>query len=145
MGDPQTIEEIITAVDKELEVDVGNLGAEALRQGKIFTTIQRLYEKAVTKLNKLAIQLDATKHHRTRYYLGKLSPEEYIKEPLRESILKGDIESYVKIDPKVVKVKLELQQQEAIVKFLEEAKWRVKGRGEEIRLCLDFQRMQLGV
>lgn len=145
MSETKTIESIIEEIDNLMEVDVGKLDSEAIRNNKIFTTVQRYYIQAVNNLTKATIRHDATKNTRYRYYNGKATQEEYKKEPLRESFLKGDIEGMLKIDVHVVRDKMAMIEAETLVKYLEEAKWRIKSRGDEIRMAIDFQRMQLGM
>lgn len=145
MSETKTIESIIEEIDKLMEVDVGKLDTEALRNNKLFTTVQRYYVQAVRDLEKATIRYDAVKNKRYRYYNGKATQEEYKQEPLRESFLKGDIEGMLKIDINVVRERMSMNEAETLVKYLEEAKWRIKSRGDEIRMAIDFQRAQLGM
>ncbi len=46
MSDPTTLEDIMKLVDGQLEIDPSNIGSEALRHVRIFSTLERLYMTA---------------------------------------------------------------------------------------------------
>lgn len=140
-----TLEEIISVVDPLLSINDDNLAHESTRQVKIFTTIQRLYMWNTRELEKRIQEVERVKNFRYRFYAGKLPSDHYKKEPLREAILKSDIDQYLKIDPVLVEAKERCSEQERIVKFIEDAKKMLGDRGYLLRTALDFQRMTLGL
>jgi hypothetical protein len=140
-----TLEEIMDSVDKQLEIDAGNLGNESLRQVKIFSAIQRMYVTETRKLETTITNFEKVKAKRTQYYSGKATAEEYKAEPLRVSVLKGDIPDLLKVDPKMIETKGILNEQERIVKYLEDSKKQLAERNFNLRLAIDFQKTQLGI
>ncbi len=139
--DGMTLEEIQALVLDELEVKTDNLDSEVLRQPKIFALIQRLHMLATRRLEVLLGQQIKLKMNRVRFYTGKLPPDHYRQEPLTESILKTDVDFYVKSDSKTIEMSNLVGEQERIVKFLEDAKQQLKDRGYTIRCAIDFMRL----
>lgn len=138
------LEQIIELVSEELVINDDNISHESTRQVKIFSKLQQLYVWNTRKLEKCINEMAQVKVSRYRFYTGKLPAEHYKKEPLRESILKSDVDSYMSIDPVVVEMKNRLAEQERIVKFLEDAKKQLNERAYLLRTALDFQKMNLG-
>lgn len=97
------------------------------------------------KLEHMAADAEKVKQFRARYYGGKLSSEHYKKEPLREAILKSDIDQYVKTDPVYLEAKSRLAEQERIVKYLEDSKKMLSDRTYLLNTALSFQKMNLGM
>lgn len=139
-----THDQIIDEVDKLLDIDSDNLDAEAIRNQKIFGTIQRIYRQRASKLIGLMEQKDAVEMKRTRFYSGKLSAEEYKKEPLRESILKTDIPKYLDNDDLVKEIRKLVKEEEMVVKYLEEAKGSLRSRGFDIKNAIEWRKLMMG-
>jgi hypothetical protein len=140
-----TLEQIIEFVDNQIGINNDAIDQEASRHVKIFTEIQKLYMWNTRKLEQLSIEADKVKMFRTRFYSGKLPGEYYKKEPLREAILKTDIDQYVKVDNVYIEARTRLSEQERIVKYLEDAKKQLSDRTYLLNTALSFQRMNLGM
>lgn len=140
----QTLEEVLAIIEKELSINDEKLDGEALRQVRIFSTIQRLHMQHTRILEvKLREQLQL-KMKLVRYYSGKATAEEYKARPLREAILKSDVDAYVKVDPLTLEMSSLVEEQERIVKAIEEAKQQLNDRTRLLRIALDFRRMNQG-
>jgi hypothetical protein len=140
-----TYEEIEGEVDRLLAINPDDLDGEALRNSKIFTSINRIYILKSRKLGELYTALHKLEHKRQRYYAGKESSEVYKKEPLTEAILKTDIPSHMNIDPLVVEMRTIVKETERTVKFLEDAKGQLRQRGFDIKNAIDYRKMMLGL
>lgn len=138
------VEDIIDQVDKLLMIDSDNLDAEALRNTRIFAEINRIYIREARLLTKLDVMKNKVEIKRFRFYSGKETSEHYKKEPLRESLLKTDIPQHMNIDPQVIEIRAMYNEQEKIVKFLEESKWTLKSRGEDIKNAIAWRRLMMG-
>lgn len=138
-------EQIETEVDRLLTINPDELDSEALRGGKIFTSLNRIYIAKSRQLGELLKVQAKVEQKRQRYYAGKESAEVYRKEPLTEAILKTDIPMYMNTDPVVVEIRDLVKECERCVKFLEDAKGQLRQRGFDIKNALDFRRMMLGL
>lgn len=140
-----TLEDVITYIETELNIDDSNLGNEATRQVKIFSGFQRLHMLQTRKLEKLMNQLEIVKNARIRHYTGKMPGEHYKKEPLREAVLKSEVDQWLKIDSQLVEMKGLVNEQERIVKAIEEGKKQLSDRGYLIKNAIDFVKMSMGM
>ena len=139
------IEDVIDKVDTLLAIDSDNLDAEAIRNTRIFTDINRMYITESRKLARLAVMKNKVEFKRNRFYGGKETAEHYKKEPLRESILKTDIPTYMNIDPQVLEIRGMYEEQEKVVKFLEESKQALRSRGFDVKNAIEFRRLMMGM
>ena len=140
-----SLEEIINVVDNLISINNDNIDAEASRQTRIFTSIQKLYMWNTRKLEQMAADAEKVKQFRSRFYGGKLPSDHYKKEPLREAILKSDIDQYVKTDPVYLEAKSRLAEQERIVKFIEDSKKMLSDRTYLLNTALSFMKMNNGM
>ncbi|ACV50054.1 putative repair and recombination protein UvsY [Delftia phage PhiW-14] len=141
---PVTFDEIEAKVNSALECSE-NFDWEARRNNRIFSMLQRLYHFHTVKLMALQEDREMVKFKRNRYYNGKAPAEEYKKEPLRESILKSDLDQWMKVDHYMVAINKLVAEQDRIVKYLEEAKKLVSERGYLLNTALSHQKLQMGL
>lgn len=141
---PTTFEEVDAKVTLALEIGE-DLEHETRRHGRIFSMLQRMYAHHIKELETRIQQLEEVKFKRYRYYNGKASGEEYKAEPLRETILKSDIDQWMRIDKFMVAAKKRVAEQELIVKYLEGAKDMHSKRSHLLNTALAFRRMNLGL
>ncbi|AXF41435.1 putative repair and recombination protein [Acinetobacter phage SH-Ab 15599] len=137
-------EQIQKEIEEVLEVNSEMLDSEALRHVKIHTMIQRHYTREYKALEKQIIRFDLAKNKAKKYYLGKSSEEEYAQKPLRVSVMKTEVDEYMKVDEDLILAKMELQVQERIVKYLEDSKKMMSERLYAIKYAIDFKRMMSG-
>lgn len=140
-----TYEEIEGEVDRLLAINPDDLDGEAIRNAKIFTSINRIYIYKSRKLGELLTALHKLELSRQRYYSGKATAEQYKKEPLTEAILKTDIPNHMNVDPLVVEMRNVVKECERTVKFLEDAKGQLRQRGFDIKNAIDYRKMMLGL
>lgn len=141
-----TLEQILEHIEQSLSINFDDLGREAVKQVKIFTDFQKLHMWNTRQLETLINQQNQVKQARIRHYTGKMPAEHYKKEPLREAILKSDLDNHMRIDPQVLEIGTLVNEQERKVKAIEEAKSALKDRGYNIKNAIEFQRMiTLGV
>lgn len=139
-----TLEQLIEFVDELLEIKTDNLDLEALRQSKIFTRLNAVYAVQSRKLKKMLSDMDKLEHLRWKRYTGKMPASHYKEEPLHDAILKQDVDKYLSVDEKMVEAKSKLNEQDRIVKFIEESIKASKDRNWSIRAAIDFRRMIAG-
>ena len=139
-----SLEDIIDAVDELIGINNENIDAEASRQTRIFTSLQKLYMWNTRKLETMVNEHEKVKAFRKKFYEGKLPSEHYKKEPLREAILKSDVEQYLKVDQVLLEAKARLTEQERIVKYLEDSKKMLSDRTYLLSTALNFQKMCAG-
>jgi len=131
----ETHEEIESLIADMLDIDGDNLDLAALQQPKIFGMLQRLYNVHTKKLSKLTSMLKKVELKRHRYYTGKWTAEEYKKEPIPDSMLKGetilktDVDKYMKVDEVIIEATEMVDAQERIVKLIEDAQKQMTSRG----------------
>mgnify|MGYP003578716163 CR=1 FL=1 len=138
-------EEVAQYVDAILAINPDDLDGAALQNTKIFGWLNRVYIQKSRRLSELMTALDKLEFKRKRYYGGKETAETYKKEPLTEAILKSDIESYMSVDPLIIEMRALVKEEDRIVKFLEDAKGQLRGRGFDIKNAIDYRKMQLGM
>mgnify|MGYP002143063935 CR=1 FL=1 len=136
-----TLEEILEHIEKTLTINFDELGRESVRQVHIFSELQKLHMWNTRRLESLMIQQNQVKMARIRHYTGKMPAEHYKTDPLREAVLKTDLDIYMKIDKQVLEMSGLVNEQERIVKAIEEAKATLRDRGYNIKNAIEFQRM----
>lgn len=137
-------EQVIDHVDSLLAVNSEALDEASLANMKIFSQIERVYATHFKKLKVLMRQQDKVEHVRWRRYTGKWTALQYKEEPLTEAVLKSDVDKYMAIDPQVVEIRHLVDEQEKLVKYLENAKGMIRQRGFDIKTALDFQKFMAG-
>lgn len=139
-----TFEDIEKVVNEELAINPDDLDLEAIRNQKIFGKFSKMYVEKSRHLAELLDQQAKVEFNRYRHYAGKLSGEHYKKEPITEAILKTDIPSYMAIDAVVVEMRNLVKECERTVKYLEESKKSLYGRGFDIKNAIDYRRLMMG-
>lgn len=140
----KSYEEIEGVVDNLLNIDSDNLDAEAIRNQRIFTEINRIYIHKSREYVGLTNQLANLEHKQFRHYAGKLTAEHYKKNPLPEAILKTDIPSWMAVDPLVVEMRGLVKECERVVKYLEDAKGSLRSRGFDIKNAIEYRKLMMG-
>lgn len=138
-------EQVIQAVDDVVGIKTEELDTEILRNMSIFTTIENIYAAHFKKLKKILKQKDTVEFVRWKHYAGKMSAEHYKTDPLTSAILKQDIDKYLDVDSIVVEIRGIADEQEKIVKFLENSKSMVRQRGFDIKTAIDFRKLMSGL
>ena len=140
----KTYEEISSKVDSLLIIDGDELDYEAMRNQKIFSTINRYYVQKSRELESLSNTLAKVEQTRFRHYAGKETALHYKTNPLPEAILKSDIPGHMSVDPIVVEMRGFVKECERIVKYLEESKGSLRSRSFDIRNAIDYRKMMTG-
>lgn len=139
---------LLDAIQEEvgdlLSIENENLGAEALRQPKIFNRLQKLYSIHVRQLDRMQMRKDVLTNRLKRYYGNKAPDAEYKERPLTVVPLKGEIDEFIKVDEKYLEFMLDLKVQEQIVKYLEDAKRALSDRGYMIKDAIEFRKLTQG-
>ncbi len=139
-----TLEQIQELIGNNLEITTEKLDQEARKQSALFNALQRLLMLNTRKLEKEITHMEKIKLNRYRHYTGKMTSEHYKKEPQRETILKADVDTYIKNDQLYIEQSERLRESERIVKYLEDCKKQLTERGYLIKTMLDFAKMNLG-
>lgn len=139
-----TYEELNDEIEKLLDINPTTLDAEAIRNQKIFTELNRMYVQTSRKLMKLTNQKNEVELHRYRHFNGKMTSAHYKEYPLDVAIVKTDIPKYLDSDPVVVEIRGLLKEQEMIVKLVEEAKASLKSRGFDLKNAIEYQKLMSG-
>lgn len=141
----ESFEEINNLISEMLSIDEENLDGSALEQPKIFSFLQRLYAIHSRKLSKLMTDQKKVDLFRWKYYNEKLPSEYYTKkEPLREKVLKTDVDKYLKTDDLVVEAKNQVEEQDRIVNLIESAQKVMASRGFDIKNAIEYRKFLLG-
>lgn len=140
----ETFEEINDLINKAMLIDEDNLDMAGIEQSKIFALLQRLYIVNARRLEIAMEQLAKAELIRHKYYSGKLPSDYYQKEPLREVPLKGDIDKILKTDDVVLEAKRIVNEQDRIVKLIEQAQKEQYSRGHNIRNCIEYRKFISG-
>lgn len=137
-------DKVVDEVDNLLTINSEQLEFESIRNVKIFISLNKIYFKHFSELNELYELQSQLKLSRWKYYSGKATSEEYKKEPLRETILKQDIDKYLNNDEKMKIMNKEVVLKEKIVQFLEESKRTLNYRGMDIKTALEVMKFKSG-
>ena len=140
-----TFDEVNDQVAVLLEIDMTALDVAAVENVKIFSCLQKLYNIHTKKLHRMTVQFKKVEMQRWKHYCGKMPPDHYKQEPLREAILKQDIDRYMAVDDTYQSAKSLLDEQDRIVSLIEKSKQEVKSRGFNIKNAIDYQRMINGM
>lgn len=142
-----TYEEIQEEWKKDGKVDALDLTFEAAN----IPVLHAKYFDIYYQENKKLIQMKSLKTEevrlKTQYYRGDMDSAEIKQlgyEPLNKMILKADVPSYVETDKKIIKITLKIEEQQMVVKFLEEILRGISNRNFIIKNMIDWERFKVG-
>ena len=138
----ETFEEINDMIQSMSDID--EIDYALYENNKIFGILKRMIAAHGRKLEKLTTQYEKVKLHRWRRYAGKWTAEQYKQEPMPEIPLKTDIDKYLAVDEMVVEMKSILNEQERIVKLIEDAQKSWSNRSYNIKTLVEWQKFQAG-
>lgn len=137
-----SVEYIMSVMDPYLIIDPmdRNLDQISLRSGRAFGQCQRLYIHEARALEKFLGKKAELELGLRRYYSGQANPEMYKRRPLSVSILKTDLEMWVKADKAYIQISEYIDEQKRKVKMLEQYFDRIKSIGYEIKSAIEWRK-----
>lgn len=140
---PTNYDEISQEIEKLLEMDSDNLDAEQLKTVRIIAALQRRYNQEAKKLKDLMDIYDKVYLNRWKHYNGLLDGKHYREEPLHIKPVKSDVEKYLKGDERLQTASTLVQDQDRVVKLIEDSLRQARGRGFDIKNILEFRKMMI--
>ena len=144
------LEELYTAIEKDLTIDRFNLAEESTRGSSIFIKYSRLLTNERTSLASLRLRIEELIRQKTRYYQGKADPEEYKDDKdyfkySSEKKTNSQVDQLVQTDPQVMKMREQIIIREEKVSLLSEVMKEIHRRSFNIKNAIDYEKFQAGV
>lgn len=141
------LEEIIESWDNDCVIDSYELGNESLKTPQLHNKYSKILLNERVLLANLEQRYDELFKIKSQYYLGYLDPKDVLSkgwEPLKQRILKQDLNTHLDGDLDLGKARLQIKVQQEKVNYLESIIKSVLNRGFYIKNALEARRLQAG-
>ena len=88
---------------------------------------------------------DKLHHNKKLYYLGKGNPELYQENPLDHTILKADVEGWIRADNDYINLLQQLEYEKALLNILEATVKRISNRSFYIKNYIEMHKFENGI
>ena len=94
---------------------------------------------------KKSMELRKMNHNRWLYYSGKAAPEEYEEQPFNYKVMKSDVQNWINVDDKVLKLESMLEHYDTILDCLDEILKQVHQMSYNIKNAIAWRTFTGGV
>lgn len=94
---------------------------------------------------KKSMELRKMNHNRWLYYSGKAAPEEYEEQPFNYKVMKSDVQNWINVDDKVLKLESMLEYYDTILDCLDEILKQVHQMSYNIKNAIAWRTFTGGV
>lgn len=140
--------DLLDMMDEDSEIDGKNLDLEALRISKLYTKYLRVYRDELRDARSLEMEHDMLHRRRMDYYLGLRPDEEYDEKkggkPLLFKALKSELDTYLKGDEELQRLRHRLMDQKTKCEAIETFMKSLKDRGFNVRTAIDVRKFNAG-
>src|ERR1019366_2772669 len=141
------LEEIFEEWDKDCSINKSELGTESLDRPVLHNKYLKIMTIESVKLRQLKADYDTMNNLRAEWYMGRMS-EEKLKslawEPNPLRIMKDDLSRHIKSDKFLIKVSLQIGEQEELISHLASIIDQINKRGWDIKNCLEWLKFTNG-
>jgi len=143
-----TISELKSIVEKDLEIDSTELGAEALRCPQLHNKYMCFLMDEKHNLSLLESMLKITERDKWLYYTGKMSEEDLKNknwEPFELVIIKQDVDRFIEADKQYSDMVIKINQQKEKVNYLENVIKMMSNRIWNIKSAIEWNKFTQGI
>lgn len=138
------INEINDLWEKDLNIDINDLGHESLQTPKLHNKYYNLLIRENKKYENLVQQLNSIEQSLNLIYSGKADAAYYKQNPIPELITKTNIQKYIQTHPEHIKLSSEMFDSKQILLYLEEIIKNIHARQWTIRNAIDWKKFLNG-
>jgi hypothetical protein len=138
------IDELEEMATKDMKIDKSELAIAALRVPMIHHKYLKIQNSEVFLLKKCMFEYDTLYKERVQFYTGKADPEVYKEEPFDITVLRADVDMYIRADKKIQAMKSRIILQEQKVEYLKQLIIELGKRNWAIKNAIDFIKYQHG-
>ena len=136
------LEKIQRMWEKDSVIDDVLLDEESLKIPQLHSKYITLYNDFQLLKAKATIELKQIKHKQWLYYSGKEVPED--AEPFNYKVMKSDVQNWVSVDDKVMKVEAKLDYYEIVLHSLSVILKQIHTRNYLIKNAIEWRRFSQG-
>jgi hypothetical protein len=140
-----TIEELITASEKDLVINKDDLAHASVITPSIFHKYNRILYQEKLRLKKLESEFKTVFLKRWEFYKGKAEDAEYKKEQFFKKVLNADADKYLDGDLVLIEAKQKYDFQEEKVDCINRIMKQINERQWQIRNAIEFMKFQSGI
>ena len=130
--------------EKDSQIDADNLHTESLKVPALHAKYHEMFNNFLLLRKKAEQQRKNIRHERYEYYSGKADPEIYREEPLDHTILKTDLDSWIKADKKYIHACEQLVYAEAVLDLYKRTVDNIPNRSFYINNFIDLLKFENG-
>lgn len=138
------LEKIEKMVNEDVRIDKTDLATEALRVPFLHNKYLKIQNSEVLLLKQFLFKLDTLTRNRIDFYTGKAEPEVYKEEPWDITVLKNEVDTYLRADAKLQALKAKIVIQEQKIEYLKSVIIQLSNRNWAIKNAIDFIKYQNG-
>ncbi len=138
------LNEIIEMWEKDNDITPSKIGKISLETPKVTSKYLKILADERHLLNKMTEKQNILVRKKREYYLGQASAEDYKEKPFNLKLLKNDVPLYINSDDEIIKLNLQISQQNEKVEFLKSIITILNNRKWEIKNYLDHMKFMYG-
>lgn len=114
------IQELLAEIEQDAKIDMHEVGKESLRIPSLHAKYLTYRSNEKMLLKQLNFNYQSLYKERWLFYSGKAEPEKYKEEKFDLKVLRGDIDTFIEGDEKLLEHKAKIAVQETKVEAIEE-------------------------
>ena len=141
------IEEILELWEKDSQIDVTELGEEAVKIPKLHSKYYKIFIMERARLMKLHSEMKKLKLEKFEFYTQGPNEETRKKGwemPAKGMILKADVPMYMEADQQIIDLSLKIGLAQEKVDFLESIIKSFNNRGYNIKSAIEWRKFTMG-
>jgi hypothetical protein len=145
------LEDIQQMWSVDSEIDSNNLDGASIQSAKLHSKYLDLFNAKRMKMKLKEHQLKILKHHKWKYYSGKMTKEEidrfewpYDPWDGGNKPMKSEINSYIEADPDVAELQLQIEYLKIAAMTIEEILNNIRWRHSNIKNVIEWRKFMAG-
>lgn len=141
------IETLKKMVEKDMQIDDGNLDLESLRTPQLHGKYLNLLHEDSLILHKNIIEQKELRRLKWEYYTGKLDQETLDEkgwQPFGLKILRTDLDVYLESDKDLLRMEAKINYLKEKVKYIESVLQAIGRRGWDIKSAIEWKKFMSG-
>lgn len=138
------IEQLKQMMEADAVIDETALATEAIKTPRLYTKYQNIFYDLSQQLLDTRQQMAQLKLHLYEYWLGKSPDEVYKKRPKQKTVVKTDLEIYIRADEDYLILEKRLTTLELLAKMVDDYLKQLSARNYAIKNAIDYKKFENG-
>ena len=134
------LEKIKAKAKEDLKIDEVNLDTASLNTGSIYGSWHELYIDEGRVMKRLQSREAKLYKKLWTYYQGKAPSKVYVEKPQPFTILKSDVDKFIKADDEWIKLQEIMDDQNKLVGFIEGVMKKINYRSTDIKNAIEWRK-----